>query len=173
MYLQYFDSYGKITYMVYLLIGGLMKKLKKFLSEACSYATLMLLIVFVFAEFFNSSANGIYFPTFAAVFAYSLVITIANLIKRVLSANIFIKTSIHYLLTVSGFIFLFSFLGNMENAAPTKIFVAIVLFSLLYALVTVVAWIFRKYVLKQRAEKSPTREEKTPAGYTSLYGDNK
>lgn len=150
-----------------------MKKLGKLLSEACIYATLMLFAVLVFAEAFGLGGNGISFARFAAVFGYSLLISIANLIKRALSTNIFIKTSIHYALTLSGFIFLFAFLGNMNNAAPTKIFVAIALFSVFYATIALSVWLVRKYILKS-STPAPARCASGPKGeYTSLYGDNK
>ncbi len=150
-----------------------MKKIGNFLSEACSYTILMLCAVFLFAEVIGIDGTGISFVTFIVVLGYALLIATANVLKARISANKTVKLLMHYTLTLAGFIFLFSFLGNMENGAPTKIFVAIALFTVLYAAIFVLVWLIAKYVIKSEDTAPTPHEEKPQSTYTSLYGDKK
>lgn len=147
-----------------------MKQVRDFLAKTCSYTVLMLLLVFIFAQISGLSDKGISFSRFAVVFGYALLISIANLIRAKLSFGAALRTIVHYALTLAGFIFVYAFLGNMESGGPAKIFVAIFLFTALYALISSVGWLLKKHAIKDSA--TPASKGKTTGGYTSLYGDN-
>lgn len=147
-----------------------MKQVRDFLARTCSYTVLMLLVVFLFAQVSGLADKGISFSRFAVVFGYALLISIANLIKARLNFGTALKVIIHYALTLAGFIFVYAFLGNMESGGPAKMFVAVFLFTTLYALISLITWLFRRYIIKDKA--APAEKGKATSGYTSLYGGN-
>lgn len=149
-----------------------MKAIKELLVKSSCYTIIMMSVVYLFAIFSDLADKGITITRFAVLLGYGFLIAVAGLVKTKMSCGNILKTALHYIVLLSGFIFVFSFLGNMSNGVAAKLVVAITVFSVVYAAISLAVFFLRKHKNKFEGTDTP-QEEKPTQKYTPLYGENK
>ena len=109
-----------------------MKSIEKFLLQAAAYTVGITLAFFTLASAFGISAVLSFFNFFICMLI-GTVITAANLVYKINSLQIWAKTPIHYAILLALFIpFLYISIPEFMQR-PAAIFVAIMIFTILYA----------------------------------------
>lgn len=153
-----------------------MKKVEETILKACGFSVLILLFFFAFAASTNFPTAVISFSTFAIIVGFGFLISLASLILQVKKLNIIIRILIHYTTLLIAFCSIFLSIGNIGNGSSSKVFVAIVLFTIFYAFLFAVSFLVKKVVaFLDKAINvrygTKTKAERTRESYKSLYSD--
>lgn len=119
-----------------------MKIFKKFFLNACMYSVLILTLFYAFAAVSEMSEAVMTVDKYFTILGFGAVISASVLIFDT-KINFFLKYAINYavLLTAFSVIFLTSS-GSSENAVA-RVFVAVVLFTIIYALALLFTYLFK------------------------------
>ena len=151
-----------------------MSALKQFLMKASTYTVIILSVFYIFGAFSGITEHGISWHKYLLILGFGLLISAAELLSKLLAKHKVLANLINYAVLLSGFLIIFVLSTETTGSVATKIFIAIALFTVLYALVRLGIFLVKKAINKAGGEKSQLRkaaEDKTPK-YRSLYGDN-
>lgn len=115
-----------------------MKYLRSILTGGCILATVMTLIASVVALIVNR-AEGIFSEVslpvsqFLVILAFSFLIAAANRILTLRRMHAALRLLIHYAALLVSFLFIFVLAGNLRITTAASAFIAIFLFTVLYA----------------------------------------
>ncbi len=156
-----------------------MKRLENLLLKACGLATAILTLFYLFAALNTNTDAAISFSTFALIFGFGFLISVATMIFEIKSLNLAIRFIIHYSTLMVAFCVVFISTGNIATDSSSKIFTAVVLFTIFYALFFALSYAIKRIVnlidvktdkhINSKNKTKPRAEEKKP--YKSLYSD--
>lgn len=142
-----------------------MKYLKKIFYHTCITFTIITFLLFLIASTLSAEdfTAAIDLTQFYIILGSSSVIAVANQILYMHRLPIFIRFFMHYLFLEVTLVSVFVGIGKIASEAA-GIFVIVLLFTLIYALVIgLVSAIFKLMRKKQEPQKH----------YTRIYGDKK
>lgn len=150
-----------------------MKKFENFLLRACGYVVLILSLCYAVVGISGSTESGIPWHRFLLILAYGLLISGCDTLFSALNFHKALKVAIHYIVLLSGFMVIFALAGNATNNA-TRIFVAVVIFTFLYALIWLLTLGIRKLIFKVdiKIDSASTKPKKTKQKYHPIYSDD-
>lgn len=153
-----------------------MKKFESFILHGCGFTVLLALILYAFLAISGVIDQGIPVLKFLVVFGYGLVISGARELYASLPFGKAVRLMIHYLMILAGFLVLYFTSGAFSAITPAKVFIAIILFSILYTAIMLGKSGIGRFVKKAEPQASPT-SKKAPVkgtqkkgGYTPRFG---
>lgn len=150
-----------------------MKKLQSTLLAGSAYTVFILVIFYFFAIIGQLTLPAITFPTFLVILVFGMVISFSENIFYIKALKFPFKVMIHYALLLIAFCSIFIFSGNLKSEGPGAIFVAVVIFSFLYAIMFISVHFIRKWIGKvdrkiENFNQKKANKDKKPE-YKSLY----
>lgn len=151
-----------------------MRRIHKLFLVGCGYTVLILSLFYAFAAISEFTSTAIAPGQFALILVSGLVIALAELMYEELKVKKAIKCIIHYAVLMIAFCLIFIISGKISAQKPAAVFIAIMLYTLLYFTIWTIVHFSRKAI--DRADdkldaRSKVKNEKTKKGYKSLYGD--
>ena len=146
-----------------------MKYVRRTLTFGCVYMTVISLIFFGVAALINSAEQSfdkvaISFSQYLLILLFSFLIAVLGCVFMIERIHFLLRILIHYAVLLTGFIVIFAVAGNLRLDSSAKIFVAIFLFTLLYAAV-MAAWI----CLGRSLIKKTKRQASANQPYRSMF----
>lgn len=163
-------EYGNIVVLFKKFEVKKMKTIEKFLLQASAYTVGIMLAFFVLASAFGISAVLSFFNFFICILI-GTAITAANLVYKIKALQIWAKTPIHYAILLALFIpFLYIAIPEFMQR-PAAIFVAIMIFTIFYAVAVAITVGIIKLVghLDSKLEKQGKNAKNTTNKNTSNY----
>lgn len=153
-----------------------MKKIEETILKACGFSVLILLLFFAFATSTNYPTAVINFSTFAVIVGFGFVISLASLVLQIQKVNLVIRFLIHYATLLIAFCAIFLSIGNIGTGSSSKVFVAIVLFTIFYFILLGISYLFKRisnFLDKRINSKygTKTKAEAKKEAYKSLYSN--
>ena len=155
-----------------------MKKIQKMLLTGCGYTVLILALFYIFAGISKFTSQSIAPGQFALIALFGFIISLAEFAYDILSIKKIYKSILHYVVLLIAFCAIFIFAGNIKAQNPSVIFVAIVIYSVLYFAILAIASFAKKTVnkadkaLDARLVKKNTKPSKpAKSTYKPLYKD--
>lgn len=115
-----------------------MKHFKSILANGCVFSTVITLIASVVALIVDR-AEGLFkevslpVSQFLVILAFSFLIAAANRILTLRRMHAALRLLIHYAALLVSFLFIFVLAGNLKITGADSIFIAVFLFTVLYA----------------------------------------
>lgn len=125
-----------------------MKTLENILLKACGYTVLIMTVFYLFGLIGEIGAAFISFTTFLTVALFGLLIALAELVLNIRKIHIAFRVLIHYLVLLVAFNVVFISSGNLSVSSGGEIFSAIVIFTVLYAIMFGLVYIIRRFITK-------------------------
>ena len=152
-----------------------MKRVKEFILQSCGYTVLIAFLLYAVLAISGVTDQGIPILKFLAVFGYGLLTAAAGLAYRELPIKKLLRLLIHYSILLLGFVILYLASGAARENVGAKVFVAVVIFTILYAIAAgVIAFIYRARadLPSEKKEKLRATEEKKPAYKSRVGGED-
>ena len=149
-----------------------MNGFKDFLLKASAYTVIILSVFYIVGAFSGITEHGISWHKYLLILGYGLLISASELLARLFPKRKILGILINYTALLLGFLVVFIFSSETGSVA-TKIFIAIALFTVIYAVVRVTAMLVKKAIDKANPGKKALKrlkEEKDRPKYTPLYG---
>ena len=143
--------------------GNMMKIIENLILKACGYSSAILFLFYLagtVADFTNPYIN---FKTFLFIALFGVVISIAELVLKVEKIHIFLRILIHYLALFCAFTVIFIISGNIAVKGPASIFSALIIFTVLYAVIFSALYFIRKAI-----KTADSKIDKKNTGSTGL-----
>ena len=122
-----------------------MKKIEKFLLTSTAFTVGVLFVFFLLSMAFGVEAYLKFFNFFICLLI-GFSITAANLIFKIPSLQIWFKVPIHYVALMALYIpFLYVAVPDFMER-QSAVFVAVMIYTILYAILTVIVWGIKKLV---------------------------
>ena len=122
-----------------------MKKLEKFLLTASAFTVGVTFVFFLLSKAFGVDAYLGFFNFFVCLLV-GFAIAASSLIFKIPNLQIWFKVPIHYVALMAFYIpFLYVAIPDFMQR-PAAIFIAIMIYTILYALFTVAVWGIKKLV---------------------------
>lgn len=125
-----------------------MKKLESILLHSCAYTVLIATLFFAIAGIMDVHDAKFGFLDFLLIFLFSVVITFANMVLKYEKLNLLLRFIIHYLALLIVFCIVFFNIGNMTATGAAKVFITVIIFTLLYVIIAIITWLAKKSVKK-------------------------
>ena len=155
-----------------------MRKTEKLLLTACGYTVLILALFYVFVGFSKGfKTPAISASQFLLILLFGVAISAAELMYNALKLNKVWRCLIHYSLLLVVFIVVFILSGNIIPGKSGAIFVAIVVYTMLYFATWMITQLIKKTVnivdnkIDSKQKNNPQPNKKKP--YQQLYRDHK
>lgn len=151
-----------------------MKKIEETILKACGFSVLILLLFFAFTASTNYPSAVINFSTFAVIVGFGFLISLASLVLQIKTLNVIVRFLIHYTTLLIAFCAIFLSIGNIGTGSSSKVFVAIVLFTIFYAVLLGISYLFKRIfdffdkMINSKYE-TKTKAEAKKETYKSLY----
>ena len=123
-----------------------MKKIEKLLLDACAYTVLISLLFLLFAQISGFTTATLSFWRFLLLTLFGAIIALANNIWSLKDWHYMLRLFIHYIALLAAFIAVFVISGNIKADGGAAIFVAIVIYTFLYALFFTIVYFGKKSV---------------------------
>ena len=157
-----------------------MKRLENLLLKGCGFTIAILTLFYLFPALSKAANESISFSTFALIFGFGMLISVATMIFEIKSINSAIRILIHYLALMVAFCVVFISTGNISADTPAKVFTAVIIFTVFYAFFFGLTVATKKLVklIDEKADKHITQKSKAKSKaenkkpYKSLYSDN-
>ena len=109
-----------------------MKRVERFLLEACSLSVLIMGIFFICAKLSAPEITpALHFGRFFLILLFGFLIVAANFLFKVNRIHRFIAVLIHYAVILAAFMLIFV---ELDGITSTRVFIFIALFTVFYAL---------------------------------------
>lgn len=172
-------EYDKITvYAIHVRSFYIMRKINKVFLTGCGYAVLILTLFYAFAAISKFVSQSIAPGQFALILTFSFVISFAELLYEELKIKKVYKCFIHYAVLLVAFCLIFVISGNISSQRPSAVFVAIIVYTVLYFTIWAIVHFVRKAInkadikLESRTNKADAKAGKSgKKPYKSIYSD--
>ena len=156
-----------------------MKRLENLLLKACGFTIAILTLFYLFPSLSKAQDEAISFSTFALIFGFGFVISVATMIFDIKSINLAIRLLIHYFSLMLAFCVVFISTGNISADSSAKVFTAVIMFTIFYAFFFALAYGIKKLVnhIDNKVDSRTNRNNGTKSKaerkseYKSLYSD--
>ena len=152
-----------------------MKRINKLLLNGCGYSVLILTLFYIFAAISKFTSLSIAPGQFALILSFGMIISLAEFLYESLSIKTLYKNLIHYFVLLAAFCVIFIISGNIKAQNPSVIFVATVIYTLLYFTVLAIVHFVRRAISSaddRLSSKTPKKKEEKKQAYKSLYKDD-
>ena len=152
-----------------------MRRLNKLFLSGCGYTVLMLILFYLFAAVSNFTSTAIAPGQFILILTFGMIISTAELIYDCTRLKKVHKLLIHYFVLLVTFCVIFIASGNIAAQRPSAVFVAIILFTILYFAFTVLVHYARKAIKKADDKldmKSSNKKISKKESYKPLYKED-
>ena len=124
-----------------------MKKIEKFLLTGTAFTVGVLFVFFLLSKAFGVDAYLKFFNFFICLLI-GYAITTASLIFKIKSLQIWFRVPIHYAALMAFYIpFLYVAIPDFMER-PAAVFIAVMIYTIIYAILTVAVWGIKKLVNK-------------------------
>ena len=159
-----------------------MKKIEAFILESCGFTVMLTLISYAIVAMTNLADKQLSILKFLAILGYGVAIAAARALYRYLPFHKAACIMMHYSILLVGFLILYLSASKARGVSPAKVFIAIILFSILYTLFMLAASGVHR--LLQRLEKpedkntsttskkQPAKSAPTKSAYNPRFGSN-
>ncbi|MBR2930998.1 MAG: hypothetical protein IKC32_07190 [Clostridia bacterium] len=149
-----------------------MNKLKGFLYKTAAYTVILLFVLYVSLALAGVTDQGVPIAKFFLIMGYAALITGAGLLVGLLSCRMIYQIILHYSILLSGFIVIYYNSGVVGSSNAAKLFIAISLFTLVYALVRITLYLIRrgKAPAKESGDPGQKKKKAEEPKYTSRFG---
>lgn len=155
-----------------------MRRINKIFLTGCGYTVLILTLFYLFAAISQFVSTAIAPGQFALILCFGLLISFAEFMYEELKLKRIYKCIIHYTVLLLAFCVIFIGSGNISAQRPAAVFVAIMLYTILYFVVWAIVHFARKAIdraddkLDKRTKiKNAEKKDKIKKEYKPLYGD--
>lgn len=129
-----------------------MKRIERFILEACATSVLIASIFFVFAKISAPKiVPALDIRRYFLILLFGFLIVGANLLLGVKKLNKFLALLLHFLITFAAFLIIFV---NFDGMNATRLFIHVVLFAIFYAVTFAIAIAIKKLSAKLDADIS-------------------
>ena len=143
------------------------KTIKDIFLNACAFGTFISLAFCLFIKATDTlSKPAMAISQYLIILLFGLFIACANLLFSIKSIPKALVYLIHYLALLVSFYVIFVLISKAKFPTLGQLLIGFALFSLIYALVFFLVWLFRRLVFNKN--QSPT-EDKNTENYTPLY----
>ena len=151
-----------------------MRRLHKLFLVGCGYTVLILTLFYIYAAVSKFVLPAIAPGQYILILVSGLTISLAEFMYEQLRLKKVLKCIIHYCVLLVAFCLIFIISGKISVQRPAAIFIAVVIYTLMYFIVLAIVHFARKGIgaLDDKLEaKDKAKKEKAKKGYKSLYGD--
>lgn len=156
-----------------------MNKIEKLILRGAGFSILFMLLYFVIGTVAISAMGleasllgDINIGKFFLILLFGYTLAMANFVFEGRKIRLWIKRLCVYLISALAFFFIFV-LGTPVGDGAAKIFVALVVFTVIYVISLLVACLIKRTVIEGKAKKRPTakNEVEKKSEYKSRFGD--
>lgn len=148
-----------------------MKKVYDIVKRGSFYTILFTLFIYTIGALTQTPNASLPWHKFLLVLAFGLIISIGQFVDEILKFNSLIKILINYALVLSGFLLLY--LNLTESITSAKVFAGVGVFTVFYAVVRVIKYLFDRFVLKKPiTQPESVKKSKPKPEYRPLYSDD-
>lgn len=133
-------------------MSNIKKLIKKTLNSTCVIFTAITAVYMLILQIMNVSTVSSAVEAFKVImfFVFALLLAVANTILSTKSIDTIIRYMIHYIICALGFWLCFC----LPNGMPaSKIFVGIILFSIVYSIVMPIIALFKRRLARNKANQ--------------------
>ena len=135
--------------------------IRKILVSTCVVATLISVFFYFLAAIVNKveslmDETAITFRQFLLILLFSLLVALANRLLSVKSLHAVLRVAIHYATLLAAFLVVFVAAGKLKISGPASVFLAVMIFTVLYAVFFVAG-----YFLSRLFRDAPDEKKKT------------
>ena len=146
----------------------ILKKVKEILLNTCAFSTLISLVFCVFIKATNTlSMPAMLVSQYLVILLFGFFIACANLLFTIKSLPKALVYLIHYLTLLISFYIIFVLISKAKFPTASQLFVAFVLFSLVYLLLFLSIFLVKRMLSKKRVPAQVQKAEGSQ--YTPLY----
>ena len=140
---------------------------RKILVSSCVICTLISIFFYFITAIVNADETlidpAINLPQFLLILLFSLLVALANRLLSVKKLHILLRILIHYATLLAAFLIVFVSAGKLKISGAASLFLAIVIFTVLYALFFVAGYfLLRLFGAIPGKEKKGKNQEYTP-----------
>ncbi len=150
-----------------------MKNLERILLKGCAYTVLLLCCFYLFASLAN--LEGHYMPAgrFFTLLLFGFIISVSELLYNLFNFKKWLRGLLHYLILLSSFFIVFIISGNLVVRGPATVFIAIIIFTLLYFVILFTVHILSLGISKADSKKPVMAKNKSDkkSEYIPRYKD--
>lgn len=155
-----------------------MRKLEKTLYLGAAYTVLIASAFYIFALAAKLESTSLGIGKFFLIFAFGMICAIAELVYGLLDLRKWLKAVIHYAILLTAFCVIFLLGDFFLVKGASSVFVAITLFTAMYAIFVGTLYLIRKTVSKAddaldkktgTSRKNGKKDEKPKADYTPRF----
>lgn len=134
--------------------------IRKILVSTCVVATLISVFFYFLAAIVNEveslmDETAVTFRQFLLILLFSLLVALANRLLSVKKIPIVARVAIHYATLLAAFLVVFVAAGKLKISGPSSVFLAVMIFTVLYAVFFVAG-----YFLSRLFREKPDEKEK-------------
>ena len=153
-----------------------MRRINKLFLTGCGYTVLILTMFYTFAAVSKFISQSIAPKQFTLILFFGFAISAAEFMYEQLKLKKVYKCLVHYCVLLLAFCFIFIVAGNISSQRPAAVFVAIILYTVLYFTIWSIVHFVRKAINKaddalDKKTKNNANEPKKGT-YKSLYSDS-
>ena len=151
-----------------------MRRINKLFLAGCGYTVLILTLFYAFAAISKFVSPAIAPKQFALILTFGFLIAFAEFMYEQLKLKTIYKCLIHYCVLLLAFCLIFIVSGNISAQRPSAIFVAVILYTLLYFVIWTIVHFARKAITRidnKLDTKKNIQHTTKNKPYKSLYGD--
>lgn len=136
---------------------NILSSIKRVLTQGCVIFTIFMLFVFVIGSAVPDFGGAIDLKNVLVILLFALVYAAANLLLHIERLAIILRILLHYAATLVGFYFVFVLIAA-KATAPSAIFVMILFYTVLYAILMGVYQVLFHAIVHRKAEKEQSYE---------------
>lgn len=142
---------------------------RKILVSSCVICTLISVFFYLVAAIVNGEDETLLDPAinlrqFLLILLFSLLVALANRLLSVQKLHLVLRILIHYATLLAAFLVVFVAAGKLKISGAASLFLAIMIFTVLYALFFIAG-----YFLLRLLGAIPKKKKDEPATYSSRF----
>jgi len=150
-----------------------MKRIQSYMLSAAGYTVLILFLFYAFTSISGFAEAKIGFGMFGLIMLFGALISFANTLLYIDKLTSLVRIIIHYCSLLVAFCVIFIGSGNISAQGAAAIFVAVIIFTVLYAAIFAIAYFSKKGISKLDSaldKKNPSSTGKAKkSDYKPLY----
>ena len=147
-----------------------MSKIFDLFKRGSLYTVVFSLLIYLLGYINTIETPSMPWHRFLLILAFGMIISFGEWLDDLLSARLYLifRLMINYALVLAGFIFVFITLKRGDT--PAKIFAAVAVFTVIYAIFALGKYLIDRLVFK-KVPLAPTKKTPTKPEYRPLYSD--
>jgi len=139
--------------------------IRKILVSASVVCTVISVCFYFVAAFVNEveslfDESAVTFRQFLLILLFSLLVALANRLLSFQGLHVTLRVAIHYATLLAAFLIVFIWAGKLKISGAASFFLAIMIFTVLYAVFFLAAYFFLRFLGALPTQKKAKEEEK-------------